>query len=236
MEPKLEKLKQHKAPQNEKVPSGEDHLLARFVSMGLPAGLNLSSCSQSVNGSDEQRFNVMSDVCFPPGYREASRTHYHPVRWHAQILLHEIHPLHEKEEKTGGEDEKIVGHGTGEATRNCNMFLSVSGKRPSFFSFIHLSLPLFFFNFLFSLIASSVSSSLPPVSFVCLPIFALFLIFLSLFSIMRACLPPCSFLIFKMLFLSHLHLFHFSLSQWLLAVWGLSAHKYQSHALSQPSE
>lgn len=71
--------------------------------MGSPAGLSLTSCTRSVRGSDAQRLNVMSDVCLPPGYDEA-----HLFGWHIQILLHVIHPLHEKEEKTLMVNEKKV--------------------------------------------------------------------------------------------------------------------------------
>lgn len=97
-----------------------------------------------------QRLDVMSDVCLPPGYGEASGIHYHPVGWHIHILLQVIHPIHEKEGKREREDEKTVGCKPGEPTGACDTFAMFLGETP-FFLLVHL-LPLLLLLIRFSLL------------------------------------------------------------------------------------
>lgn len=95
---------------NEYVTSVEDHLMTNMDektivsswSMGSPAGLRQFSCSGSLRRCDKLRLNLISEVCLLPGYHEASgiHQHYHPVRWHFQVLVRVIHPSHGKEERT----------------------------------------------------------------------------------------------------------------------------------------
>lgn len=139
--------------------------------MGSPAGLSLSSCSRRVRGRDTRRKNVMSDVCLPPVYTEASgiHHHYHPAGWHIQILLHVIHPLHEREEKKERVDEKKVQCKTGVNRKYQLVMLCFALVETPYFSFLLPFLLLFFKIF------SAVSFVTVSLSFSCLSLSSSFL-------------------------------------------------------------